>query len=69
MAWAEREAENEGISVSNLVTAALVSLREQRRAKRERDEAWAEWMTEYEAKHGVITDEEDLAAAHELGFE
>lgn len=69
MAWAEREAERDGVSVSSLVTSALAHLRDERLASRKRDAAWAEWMAEFEAEHGGITEEERRDAARELGLE
>ena len=68
MAWAEREAKREGVTISHLVTTALAHLRDERLAQRKRDAAWAEWMAEFEAEHGAITREEREEAARELGL-
>lgn len=69
MDWAEREAAENGVSVSRLVTLSLQRLREEREAQRAREAAWAEWRADYEAEHGVISAEELDDAAAELGLE
>lgn len=69
MDGAEREAAENGVSVSGLVTLSLQRLREEREAQRAQETAWAEWRSDYEAEHGVISADELDDAAAELGLE